>query len=476
MENGEFSREPLSGSGVPSPVMQKARKKNRKPKRDRKALEEEVGPNPVLKKPKNSEKSSLNIIKNVKKRKMKAISGSTEKPRPASSSSGKQKEPSVPSDLSDRKAAKLLKKSKKASAAKAEKNVVREKEKQPDEERTGSSPGGSAPAGPRIDQETAERNRLMREELKEKRYSLHGSVVDISDSEASERGCEEDVRRPGSRKGSKSSAKNRATPVPVATPVGASFDEGAEEQSIADELRNRVRRGQCTLLPRAGQGARLIEKFNGRMSPHTFLCRSLDDRILKPSNHTGDNINGPESGDEEDGSIRGQSSGPSNSTWVQCDRCKKWRRLRGAVDAEKLPSKWYCTMNKTDPERARCNAPEEEYHDIPESAEENRTRKHLRLWVRRLKGYEAFEVRMPTMTRGKKKAVTTGCKEPYEWIRCCNPSCGKWRAILRFMDAEKDREWYCVLNTWDEKTASCAAPQENLPAIGCPLWVMKDDD
>ena len=36
-------------------------------------------------------------------------------------------------------------------------------------------------------------------------------------------------------------------------------------------------------------------------------------------------------------------------------------------------------MNKTDPERARYNAPEEESHDIPESAEENRTHKHL--WI-----------------------------------------------------------------------------------------------
>mmetsp|Transcript_1230 Transcript_1230/g.1578 ORF Transcript_1230/g.1578 Transcript_1230/m.1578 type:complete len:152 (+) Transcript_1230:1093-1548(+) len=80
----------------------------------------------------------------------------------------------------------------------------------------------------------------------------------------------------------------------------------------------------------------------------------------------------------------------------------------------------------------------------------------------------------------KRSSSTTASKEPYEWVRCCNPSCGKWRAILRFMEASaviesaKNGEWYCVQNTWDEKIASCAAPQENLPAIGCPHWVMQD--
>jgi len=157
--------------------------------------------------------------------------------------------------------------------------------------------------------------------------------------------------------------------------------------------------------------------------------------------------------------------------------CHQWRRLRGVVDARKLPSKWYCSMNKNDPERARCNAPEEEYDasTTPESAMDQRTRKHLRVWVRRLHGNEAYENR-----QRKKRSGTANAKEPYEWIRCCNPSCGKWRMLLRSMDAStimdqcKDGEWYCVMNTWDEKAASCGAAQENLPALGCPPWVMRD--
>ena len=153
------------------------------------------------------------------------------------------------------------------------------------------------------------------------------------------------------------------------------------------------------------------------------------------------------------------------------------------VDERKLPPKWYCSMNKNDPERARCTAPEEEYDAIttPESAADARTRKHLRVWVRRLQCNEQYESRQPTLTRGKKRAATASAKDPYEWVRCCNPACGKWRIILKSMDAKgtvidraTDGEWYCVMNTWDEKTASCAAPQENLPAFGCPPWVMLD--
>jgi hypothetical protein len=58
-----------------------------------------------------------------------------------------------------------------------------------------------------------------------------------------------------------------------------------------------------------------------------------------------------------------QSLGREEAIWVQCDKCKKWRRLRGLVGDEKLPSRWSCSMNKTDPGRALCSAPEEEYDD-----------------------------------------------------------------------------------------------------------------
>jgi len=226
----------------------------------------------------------------------------------------------------------------------------------------------------------------------------------------------------------------------------------------------------------------IVEKIDETQRKVDIETMKMDGEKVERSNEGKIEDDSDKDYDGEESSIFGQTAGSSNATWVECDKCKKWRRLRGIVDAKKLPSKWYCNMNKGDLERSKCSAPEEEYEtpSTPESASDMRTRKHMRLWVRRLKSNENYEARLPTMTRGKRRSATTHAKEPYEWVRCCNPSCGKWRSLLRFMDAStvmesvKNGEWYCVLNTWDEKTASCSAPQENLPVIGCPPWVTQD--
>ena len=70
-----------------------------------------------------------------------------------------------------------------------------------------------------------------------------------------------------------------------------------------------------------------------------------------------------------------RSLGKGEATWVQCDKCRKWRRLFS--DQKKLPSRWYCAMNNTDPERAKCAAPEEEFDEYThdESAADNGTDK-----------------------------------------------------------------------------------------------------
>ena len=49
-----------------------------------------------------------------------------------------------------------------------------------------------------------------------------------------------------------------------------------------------------------------------------------------------------------------------------------------------------------------------------------------------------------------------------EWVQCCNPNCGKYRALPGSLDKAtiENDEWFCVMNTWDEAVASCAAPQE----------------
>lgn len=343
----------------------------------------------------------------------------------------------------------------------------------------------------------------MRRALEEARYSAAGSIVEGTDSEEEDfflyRGQPVRLDRAALQQTAKKMAQAYWYPQPKSgglarhlihpdfsmTSSAHMRDEYDEEDDNAEgderskeTMRNKKKRKKEG--PDRGSGVPLP-------SGETIAGPSLTNSAHRDT--SADYMDAEEDLDRDGGSIFGQTTGATNSTWVQCDKCRKWRRLRGVVDEKKLPTKWYCSMNRNDPERARCSAPEEDYdtQQTPESAADARSRKHLRVWVRRLQCQEAYEARQPTLTRGKKRAVANNTMKEngtaYEWIRCCNPSCGKWRALLRLMDAKTvmDRakdgtEWYCVMNTWDEKMASCAAPQENLPAVGCPPWVLQDEE
>jgi hypothetical protein len=332
----------------------------------------------------------------------------------------------------------------------------------------------------------------MRKALEEDQYSANGSIVDTDtdDDEHQYVYKGQSVRLDRTYLGQ--AAKKHAwlgggtttgKPLPPGSTV-SNDDEEEEDDEGDEEILSTADSGGSKKSAKAAKNAKDKKKRGGR---NQFSGRGKGDDAAPKDTiaSTGMSSTADDIMERDEGSIFGQTTGASNATWVECDKCHKWRRLRGVVDERKLPPKWYCSMNKNDPDRARCSAPEEEYDaaHTPESAADARTRKHLRVWVRRLQCNEQYESRQPTLTRGKKRAVASSSKEPHEWIRCCNPSCGKWRVVLRIMDAKQnviDRttngEWYCVMNTWDEKTASCAAPQENLPAVGCPPWVMQDEN
>uniref|UniRef100_A0AAY4BVC1 CW-type domain-containing protein n=1 Tax=Denticeps clupeoides TaxID=299321 RepID=A0AAY4BVC1_9TELE len=53
-----------------------------------------------------------------------------------------------------------------------------------------------------------------------------------------------------------------------------------------------------------------------------------------------------------------------DQSWVQCDRCLKWRRLPDGIDCNILPEMWFCSMNP-DPQFRSCHVEEE-----PEDQEE----------------------------------------------------------------------------------------------------------
>jgi len=46
-------------------------------------------------------------------------------------------------------------------------------------------------------------------------------------------------------------------------------------------------------------------------------------------------------------------------TWVQCEKCQKWRDLPTSLN-DSLPAHWWCSMNSWEPEYASCDAPQKE--------------------------------------------------------------------------------------------------------------------
>ncbi|XP_067849372.1 MORC family CW-type zinc finger protein 3a isoform X2 [Heptranchias perlo] len=52
-----------------------------------------------------------------------------------------------------------------------------------------------------------------------------------------------------------------------------------------------------------------------------------------------------------------------DQAWVQCDGCLKWRKLPDGIDPDKLPDKWFCSMNP-DPQFRSCSVPEEPEDDV----------------------------------------------------------------------------------------------------------------
>jgi len=173
---------------------------------------------------------------------------------------------------------------------------------------------------------------------------------------------------------------------------------------------------------------------------------------------------------DEDGSRekREEKEKDDQEDWVQCDQCLKWRRLPKRSHPnypEDLPESWNCSMNNWD-KNSSCSKPEESFTVKELSAGAVK----IRIWARRLKAADKYE---KTFSRskgnGNNGAIVNGGSVDrdfgdVDWIRCSNPTCGKWRACLRTMDARLVKEanptWYCWMNSWDDTRSSCSAPQE----------------
>jgi CW-type Zinc Finger len=176
------------------------------------------------------------------------------------------------------------------------------------------------------------------------------------------------------------------------------------------------------------------------------------------------------------------SDDDERALWVQCATCTKWRRMPPTVSPADLPQQWYCHMNEHDSTRNTCEDSEEEQQD-PLDDEDDEDEAHdddLRPRRKRLPtdaaacdaARRAFcenlikqAVLEEAGAKGPGKRGSNGVKAvgSMVWVQCCNQNCGKWRHVWRAPnDAGLDgsRLWFCVMNTFDDRVASCGAPQE----------------
>jgi len=166
------------------------------------------------------------------------------------------------------------------------------------------------------------------------------------------------------------------------------------------------------------------------------------------------------------------SAAATEDVWVCCDKCAKWRRLPADTNPNDLPNRWYCRMN-TDPNRADCSVPEETYAEkveLPDPLDQVK-RQRVGLWVMRQKCRDRFEqkIKMARPADIETKA-SSGRNQKFNWIRCCNPGCTRWRVLSNIVPpnpsallnplVHTDMEWFCWMNSWDNSLASCAAPED----------------
>eukprot|EP00981_Chlorochromonas_danica_P005712 scaffold1172_cov180-Ochromonas_danica.AAC.39 len=155
-----------------------------------------------------------------------------------------------------------------------------------------------------------------------------------------------------------------------------------------------------------------------------------------------------------------QSSGGGNGgsaiNWVQCNKCKKWRKVAENVPLASLPEKWFCTLN-TWSAFNKCSARQEE-DDTPQNGGGGAGGSaSTRASSGRKGGNNTNSNMSSTVT------LDNGVKvQQINWVRCEHKNCKKWRKVPPHVDMSTlPEKWYCEYNTWDLDSANCDAPEDS---------------
>ena len=69
--------------------------------------------------------------------------------------------------------------------------------------------------------------------------------------------------------------------------------------------------------------------------------------------------------EQEDEQEKEQEEEQEKDVWVECSRCRKWRKVLPGVVVENLPDVWFCSLNSWDNRFATCAASEQSAESSP---------------------------------------------------------------------------------------------------------------
>ncbi|XP_030642281.1 MORC family CW-type zinc finger protein 3a [Chanos chanos] len=99
-----------------------------------------------------------------------------------------------------------------------------------------------------------------------------------------------------------------------------------------------------------------------------------------------------------------------DQNWVQCDSCRKWRKLPDGINTDKLPDRWLCPMN-LDPQFRSCQAPEE-----PEDSDDEQ-RPYQKTYKQQEKQTKAQQERSIQQQLRKASTMATTSSSPFRCTR-----------------------------------------------------------
>lgn len=185
--------------------------------------------------------------------------------------------------------------------------------------------------------------------------------------------------------------------------------------------------------------------------------------------------------------------------WAQCEQCAKWRPLPASVEAERLSDQWVCELATWC--TLSCATTEKSYTKMLKKAQ---AASDAAKGVKRKRALSTARRAPPAIGAGasssgsaaaaaaaapaapktakrpkkKKKPASTPSssarseksakaakkkgkvvKVEYQWVQC--DSCHSWRKVPPSINTDSLPErWYCEMNTWDRKRATCSAAEE----------------